>query len=247
MKADAPAPQSPRHVQLVGYDEACPYLPGLTATLQGFFASRLKPDVYRGLLDHGFRRSGRFFYRPHCASCTECIPLRVEVERFTPSRSQRRCSKRNSELKVQIGTPALTDEKLDLYSRYQREKHGRSAEKEMGALWDFLYNPVVDTVEFVYRDEGGALVAVGICDLFADALSSVYSYYDAGDRRRGLGTFTALFELDYARQQGLTYYYMGYLVRGCQAMRYKASYRPHQLLDSSGLWQPEIASPGDKD
>lgn len=222
---------------MFSYHEPCPYLPEQTATLQGFAAQQLDPAIYRGLLDHGFRRSGAFFYRPHCSACNQCIPLRVNVEGFMPSRSQRRCWGRNANVTVDIARPSLTPEKARLYEQYQRQKHSQTEEKGMGALADFLYNPVVDSVEFSYRDPGGQLVAVGICDVLADALSSVYCYYDATQTRRGLGTFSALFELNYAKRQRLTYYYLGYLVRGCRAMRYKASYRPYELLDSTGRWR----------
>jgi arginine-tRNA-protein transferase len=107
----------------------------------------------------------------------------------------------------------------------------------MGALGEFLYNPVVTSLEFCYREKDGRLVAVGICDVLGDALSSVYCFYDTLEGRRGLGTYTALYELAYAKRQRLRYYYLGYFVSGCQAMRYKASFRPCELLDQAGTWR----------
>lgn len=221
---------------LVDYPETCPYLPAHQANMQGFFARSLPPAFYRQLLDHGFRRSGTFFYHPHCDHCAECRPLRVPIASFHPSRSQRRCLTRNQDLCLTIAPPQLTEEKFELYQRYLHGKHGHSTEKDMGALRFFLYNSPVETVEFCYREPAGKLMAVGICDLFADALSSVYAYYAPEDRRRGLGTFTALTELGYAKQQALAYYYLGYYVRECQAMCYKASFRPCQVLDTTQGW-----------
>jgi arginine-tRNA-protein transferase len=205
--------------------------------MQGFFARRVPPAFYRQLLDHGFRRSGTFFYHPHCANCSECRPLRVPVASFHPSRSQRRCFKHNQDLALAIAPPELTEEKFELYQRYQREKHGHVAEKDMGALRFFLYNSPVDSLEFCYRDPAGKLLAVSICDLFSDALSSVYAYYAPECRRRGLGTYTALKELEYAGRQALAYYYLGYYVQECQAMSYKASFRPCELLDATQGWR----------
>lgn len=238
--ADAQLEEPCLEAGMFSCDDACPYIEGRVATLQGFLAQGVDAGIYRGLLDHSFRRSGSFFYRPHCSGCNECIPLRVSVNDFMPSRSQRRCWRHNRAVTVDIAVPRLTEEKAELYNQYQRQKHAQIEEKGMGALGEFLYNPVVDSLEFCYRDPGGSLVAVGICDVFADALSSVYSYYDVTKRQRGLGTFTALFELNYARQQRLAYYYLGYLVRGCRAMRYKASYRPYELLDASGTWKIDV-------
>jgi leucyl-tRNA---protein transferase len=223
-------------VRLLTFDEPCPYLAGRTATLEGFPAASADPGLYRELMDHGFRRSGMFFYRPHCGGCRQCQPLRVPVASFAPSRSQRRCWQRNQDLSVQKGELELTDEKHDLYCRYLAQKHSDDSERDISRLRDFLYNRVVDTVEFCYRDRAGRLLAVGICDVFDDAISSVYCFYDPLERRRSLGTFTALREIEYARQRGLGYYYLGFLVRDCPSMRYKASYRPNELLDVSRGW-----------
>lgn len=219
------------------YTEPCPYLPGREARLQGVFAVSVADQTYRVLLDHSFRRSGQFFYRPACANCTECRPIRVPVASFAASKSQRRCWKKNAHLRVEIAPPHFTQEKWELYVAYQREKHAREYETDVSSLADFLYNPVVTAMEFCYREPGGKLVAVGICDVIDDVLSTVYCYYDATDRRRGLGIYTALYELEYAKQQQLAYYYMGYLVNGCQAMFYKASFRPCEVLDEFGAWR----------
>jgi leucyl-tRNA---protein transferase len=233
-ESGSPSPR--RSVRLTAFDEVCPYLKDRVATLEGFFAGDLDSELYRRLMDVGFRRSGRFFYHAACQDCRKCVPIRVPVDGFKPSKSQRRCWRENQDLRVEVGAPELTAEKYELYCRYLLEKHADSSEKTMGAVYDFLYNPVVSSIEFCYRDFQGKLVAAGICDVFGDALSSVYCYYDPAEKRRGLGTFTALNEIEYCRKRALAYYYLGFLVRECQAMAYKVMYRPHETLDSSRGW-----------
>ena len=76
---------------------------------------------------------------------------------------------------------------------------------------------------------------MSICDRFADALSSVYCYYDPALAKRALGTFMALQELALCREQGLRWWYVGFLVRGCAKMEYKARFLPHELLEG-GRW-----------
>jgi arginine-tRNA-protein transferase len=80
-------------------------------------------------------------------------------------------------------------------------------------------------------------VAVSIVDLFPDALSSVYCYWDPDLAERGLGTWMALAEIDHARRTGRAWWYLGYWVSGCGKMAYKARYRPQQrLVDGAWRW-----------
>jgi arginine-tRNA-protein transferase len=42
----------------------------------------------------------------------------------------------------------------------------------------------------------------------------------------------------------IPYYYLGYWVRGCRTMDYKAAFRPCQLLCSDGIWRAFEAAQG---
>ncbi len=217
----------------------CPYLPPRRATTRALMASRVSPEIYHDFLDAGFRRSGKLIYQPICNGCRRCVPIRVPVDRFKPSTSQRRCFRRNTDLIVSISPPIPTPEKQDLYHRYTTDWHGRD---DIEAFESFLYDSPVDTIEFCYRNAAGRLLAVGICDLSPLSLSSVYFYFDPADAKRGLGTFGALYELDWAAKAGIPFYYLGYWVHGCGAMQYKANYRPCELLLPDGRWaQADIA------
>ncbi len=230
-------PNPPVQVRLqVLQPVACPYLPGRVETIRAVMASAIDADIYRAFMDAGFRRSGRMIYQPVCEACQECVPLRVDVGGFLPSDSQKRCVKKNRDLTVTWATPKLTDEKLDLYGRYVRDWHQRPDEAESTKLESFLYDSPTDTLEFEYRDLAHALLAVGICDISDTSLSSVYFYFDPAHKRRSLGTFGAVYEIEWARQRGLTHYYLGYWVRDCKAMAYKASFEPHELMDQDGRW-----------
>lgn len=230
-------PDPPVQIRLTVLPEVdCPYLPGRKETIRAVWASSVDPETYRAMMDVGFRRSGRMLYQPICLGCQECVPLRVVVQQFAPSRSQQRVLRKNQDLSVHEGTPVLTGEKFDLYCRYQQGWHGRRNDTNWESLASFLYDSPTLTLEFEYRDPNRQLLAVGICDLSTTSLSSVYFYFDPAEARRSLGTFGALYELAWAKARGLTYYYLGYWVRDCSAMAYKAFYRPHQTMTPTGEW-----------
>jgi arginine-tRNA-protein transferase len=225
-------------LQLVVLDEhPCVYLPDRVARSRGFLAPvRMSGQLYHRFMDAGFRRSGRLIYQPVCAACRACVPIRVPTEEFRPSKSQRRCRRRNLDLVVEVGAPRATGEKFDLYQRYLTGRHDRLMDDDRESMESFLYDSPIDTLEFTYRDSAGKLLAVGICDVCPRSLSSIYFFFDPEHRRRGLGTFGALVEIAFAAQHEIPHYYLGYWVSGARTMEYKTSFRPYELLGPDGLW-----------
>ena len=237
-----PAIPPPRRVPLVTLSaHPCPYLPGRLAEDRAIWASALPGELYRQFMDSGFRRSGKLLYQPACRGCRACLSIRVPVGEFRPDKSQRRCARRNEDLRITSGPPVSSREKLDLYRKYTRLWHGKQEVETAAGFESFLYDsPLQTTVEFEYRDAGGKLLAVGICDLCPNALSSVYVYFDPEESRRGLGTFAAVNEIRFAAEAGLSHYYLGYWVQGCGAMEYKADFRPNEILHPDGVWRRKL-------
>lgn len=188
-------------------------------------------------MDAGFRRAGRVIYQPICTGCRACLPIRIPVSRFKPDKSQRRIWRRNQDLLVTIAAPAITPQKYRLYRKYQTIWHASATDEGWEEFEAFLYQSPVNSLEFEYRDPAGRLLAVGICDVCSRSLSSVYFYFDPDEARRSLGTFGALYEIEHARSLGILCYYLGFFVRGCGSMEYKANFRPNELLCPDGTWR----------
>ena len=224
-------------------DRPCPYLPGRVETIRGFLCERVPGELYHAFMDRAFRRSGQLFYQPVCRGCRACRPIRVPTATFRASKSQRRVWRRNEDLAVAITPhPRPSDEKFELYLRYQRARHNPEREDDASGFVDFLYRSAVDTVEFAYRDAAGRLIGVGIGDLCAASLSSVYFYFDPDEGRRSLGIFSAMWEIAFAAARSVPYYYLGYWVRDCATMKYKADFRPFELLGADGVWRAAAAA-----
>lgn len=222
-----------------GEPHPCPYLPDRLAREEYAFPLAAGPALAQMLLDNGYRRSSDVFYRPRCVTCARCVSMRVPVDGFAPTRSQRRVMRRNADVRVCCGSVALDDEHFDLYMRYQAAQHDGEMLRDRDDFERFFGRTIVETLEMSYRVDG-RLVGVGIVDVAADGLSSVYFYFDPVEHRRSLGVFSGLCEIEECRRRGLRYWYLGYWIAGCRTMDYKRRFGPHELR-IDGVWQPAAA------
>lgn len=61
----------------------------------GFSASSLRVDDYQDLLDRGWRRSGKFLYKPEMErTCCPSYTIRLKVDAFVPTKEQKRVQRR---------------------------------------------------------------------------------------------------------------------------------------------------------
>jgi arginine-tRNA-protein transferase len=219
--------------------QQCNYLPDRVATTRAFRIDQLSSGMYERFMNAGFRRSGTILYQPACENCQSCIPIRVPVKDFCPTKSQRRSLRLNSDLSITQAAPQLTDEKFELYRNYLIGWHDRDPARadDRAALEEFLYRSPVHSTEFSYRDPQGKLIGVGIADISTTIFSSVYFYFDPQERRRGLGTFSALYEIQHCQQANIPFYYLGFWVEGCQSMQYKSHFKPSEILGPDGIWR----------
>jgi len=219
----------------------CPYLPGRDWCSVFFFGEGMPDRLFSRLLETGFRRSGRAVYTPSCRGCRECVSMRIQVAKFQPTPDQKRAWKKNPDIQLEVAVPEYTEEKRDLYQRFLDARYPDREEIVSRRSYEaFFVENFGFTREFQYRLEG-RLVGVGVVDLVARAASSVYFYFDPDESKRSLGTYSLVREVEFCRESGRDYLYLGFRVRGCNAMAYKANFRPHELLDPQRGWQPEAA------
>ena len=235
---------------LVEPPRPCSYLGDRRASLEYRLMVDVTPAELEALLERGWRRFGPAYFRPACAPCGDCIALRIPVARFAPSRAQRRALRARAAFRAVVGPVRVDAARLDLYARWH-------ADREQKRRWE---PSPVDGEEYVtsfgfphpcarevayYADDGVGegsaprLVGVGLCDETARAWSATYFFYDPAYASYSPGVLHVLNLARMARDQGKAHVYLGFLINDCASMRYKARFRPHELL----VGRPDMDEP----
>ncbi len=220
----------------------------------GYWPERIARDVlldpddpalallYPQMLAVGFRRSGGHVYRPRCPACRACVPLRIPVRDFSPSRSQRRCLARNAAVTFEAKPPLRSTERFGLYRRYLRSRHAGGGMEEGGPdEFDAFLSSDWSPTAFVELREAGRLLGVAVTDVLPDALSAVYTFFEPDPAARGLGTLAILRQIEWARATGRRHLYLGFWIESHPRMAYKARFRPAEILTERGWTRLELA------
>jgi arginine-tRNA-protein transferase len=215
----------------------CPYVQGrVERKLVTELAARDGAAFYNELSRGGFRRSHHLAYRPACAGCNACVPVRIVAPEFAAGRSLRRVALRNRDVSVSVAEPKANVEQFRMFTRYQRSRHHDS---EMASMTYGDYramiedSPVVTRLIELHRADG---VILGAClvDLLDDGLSAVYSFYEPGETKRSLGTYLILALIEETLRRQAPYLYLGYWIAESPKMAYKSRFRPLEGLSARG-------------
>jgi len=227
----------------------CSYFADRTSQHREFhFEREPPPELLETAWAKGFRRCGGVYYVVNCPSCNLCGSYRLDTVSFAPTRSQRRVLRRNADVACTVGEPAATEEKFEIYLRYQQSQHygdtpdpgperPYDADSLQGVMLYQMYCNPRSTREIELRLDG-ALVAFGIFDVALRSASAVYIAFDPDYSKRSPGTLTILHLVGWARSVGLRYVYLGYHIPGHPKMDYKSKFGPAQRLDpNGGQWE----------
>jgi arginyl-tRNA--protein-N-Asp/Glu arginylyltransferase len=189
----------------------------------------------------GWRHFGQKFFRYNFSFqdglLCGVVPMRIRLENFEESKSQRRVRRRNEDLVTRL-VPA--EHRKDYDRLFDRHKT-RFKENVPDSLRDFLSDTPAEipcaNMAIEVR-QGRELLAVSFMDIGAEATSSVYAVFDPEHADRSLGIFTMLLEIEQSRKLGKRFHYLGYSYTVPSVYDYKKGFHAVEGYDWGRAWIP---------
>lgn len=229
-----------KNLSIIRTVENCFFYPGRTWRAEFRQIMGMSGDDFQAHLEAGYFSRGLDFYKPVCGNCQECVPIRLPVADFRPSKSQRKLWRQNSDLEMRIARPCYSDERLDIYARYHRTRWGWLSVDPEVLRPHFREHLIADwggAWEFSFYDNG-RLLGFGIVDETPTAANSRYFVYEPDlGKSRGLGIYSLMREIEWCQQRAKIYHYLGMYVATSPSMSYKVDFRPFELRLANGDWQ----------
>jgi arginyl-tRNA--protein-N-Asp/Glu arginylyltransferase len=210
---------------------------------ESFLCLNAAPAEMDQFWSEGWRHFGIIFMRYgsafHAGKLFTVLPLRVDLERFSLTRSQKRVVARNQDTEIVIRPSFVDEEKQALFEKHRLRFDENTPTSLYNFLSEFPDSVPCENVELcVYLDN--KLCGVTFLDLGARATSGVYAMFDPTERKRSLGILMMLHSIRCSRQRGCRYYYPGYAYYEPFAYDYKKRLSGLEYLDWTTGWKPYV-------
>ncbi len=169
------------------------------------------------------------FWRYNKSGAARSIPLRIRLNKFKLSKSQKRILRINADLEIQNQRlkVAKDGDECKLF-RLHRIRLGKNAPVR-------VVLPEGERNRKFCVFESGKLIAASFLEMGTNTSYGYYAIFDPEIEWRSLGIFTMLKEIEYAQKQGNEFYYLGYAFDEPTIYDYKKRF--HGL--ESYNWQTE--------
>lgn len=191
-------------------------------------------EILDALLAHGWRRTSDYFFRMNISAHGEgtftVLPLRIALNEFRLSKSQKRIWNKNADTTCRILPTTINDEKLLLFDKH-KVRFGETAPESLSVyLSPSPGNFPCTNFEFdVYKS--GRLIAVSFLDIGSESTSALYAMFDPEEEKRGLGIYTMLKEIEWSSNNNKNYYYPGYTYKEPSFYDYKKNFHGLQQFN----------------
>jgi arginine-tRNA-protein transferase len=213
----------------------CPYGTELKAVYHQAYFGALSGPAMDQFFRNGYRRNGNCMYSMRCPGCKECVPVRLHPNDFSPNRNQKRVWKKNRDVSVGLAPLTMSAENLLLLDSFLRTRFPDGRANAESYYSGFFITSMTKCFEIRYRT-ADKLLGVAVVDCSDNWLNAVYFYFDPDQAARSPGTLNILYLIEFCQRHGINNLYLGYWIEQVKGMRYKAAFRPNEIL-VDGCWQ----------
>lgn len=205
----------------------------------------LDPTVFDSYMANGWRLLGYSIIRHNFAVCRSqmcgTIPLRIRLQDFHFSKSQRQLLRRNAGLSVSYGPIQLKPEHHILFQIHSEQ---RFSERRPDLLATFIgaqsHSEPVTGKSFTVRMTDGQIAAYSFMHIGEKAVSGTYCFFHPDYSKYSLGNFTLLLEILKSQELGMQYYYPGYCYDVPSQFDYKLNFNALESYNwKTGEWEPQ--------
>jgi len=216
-------------------EDKCSYLDNNKQSLHYKIIDNASSQDCQTFIERGFRRFGKMYFRPICSDCNECQSIKIDVKNYTFSKSARRILKKSKNFTVHTQSPSLSQEHLALFEKYHLYMKEKKSWEHNTTTAQHYYQSFIDGhsdfgYEVLYFDKE-RLIGVDLIDILEDGISSIYFYYDPEYASYSLGKLSLYKQIEYAKEHQKAWIYLGYYVKDCPSLSYKAEYQPYVTLE----------------
>ncbi|MEO0043430.1 MAG: hypothetical protein RL329_2878 [Bacteroidota bacterium] len=205
-------------------------------------AHRQSLDVF---LEEGWMLYGNYYYlrsirdwtKPRCG----LIPLRIRLEGFTFSKSQKKCFKKHVDLKTIVQPIQVSTIKSQLFDAHKAKFAEGSNDTDIHYFLNALAHKIPSEGLEINVFDAEKLIACGFFHLGEVAVNATYGIHDTTYTDRSLGAYTLLCEIDYALKQHKKFYYLGWMLSIPSVFDYKKRFNNLEYFDWEQLKWCELS------
>jgi arginine-tRNA-protein transferase len=221
-------------LEFVEENKPCSYFEDRICDIRYRYMDHCSMEEQEAMCERGWRRFGNMHFVPECKTCDACITMRIDVQKYKFSKSEKRLLNKHKNTEVYIQKPTLSLEHINLFNKYHDHMKDKKGWNENIIDPQEYHNSYVNGAhefgkELLYFIDN-KLVAVALCDIMPSGLSAVYCYYDHEYEDLSLGKFSILAQITIAKQNNIPYLYLGYWIKDHFSMGYKEKYKPFEVL-----------------
>lgn len=204
----------------------------------------LHPVIFDDLMAEGWRLLGQLMarhnYSVHEGALCRTIPLRIALDRFVCSKSQRKLMRQNAVIH-QVLRPIRWQESMEMMFERHSE---RFTDRKPQLLADFIGEqahrlPVQGWQFDLQQHKESKAFAHSFFHIGEKSMCGTYCIYDPAFQSFSPGIYTMLLELELCRKLQMEYYYLGYIYDLPSKFDYKLGFYGTEYLDwKTNQWLP---------